>query len=396
MVASGWRRPEALERLASEPDVNAMTRAVDLAARGLGRTTPNPAVGAVLVRDGEIVGEGNHAAAGAPHAEVVALRGAGDAARGATLYVTLEPCCHHGRTPPCTDAILSAGVAEVRYAVSDPDPRVAGRGHQLLEAAGVDVLCIPDEAAAEITRGFVTRLRTGRPWVTVKVAMSVDGKVATRSGDSRWISGPASRRRVHALRDRADAVLVGIGTALADDPLLTVRPTPPDGRQPLRIVLDSALRLPHDGALSGTAAVCPTLVAYVPGRLAGDPEGERRRAGLEDRGIELLALPPDGDKRVSLEALATVLGQRGSNELLVEGGADVVAAFLAAGLVDELLVCVAPVVIGGRSAPGPVGGVGVDRLELASRFEFLTVEQLAGDVWLSARPADGTRGPGGD
>ena len=375
--------------------MDAMERAVELAARGLGRTSPNPPVGAVVVRDGRIVGEGYHAAAGEPHAEVVALQAAGEAARGATLSVTLEPCCHHGRTPPCTDAILAAGVSAVRYAMPDPDPRVAGRGHQLLEAAGVRVECVVVESARDVARGFLTRLRTGRPWVTVKVAMSLDGKIATPSGDSRWISGPASRLRAHALRDRADAVVVGIGTALTDNPLLTVRPAPADGRQPLRVILDSALRLPPGGALAATGHEVPTLVAYVLDRLAADPDGPRRKTALRNLALELLALPADARGKVNLAALLQSLGGQGLNEVVVEGGAEVIAALLAAGLVDELLVCVAPLVIGGRDAPGPVGGSGIDRLALAPRFELASVEQLSGDIWITARPGS-TAITGGD
>jgi diaminohydroxyphosphoribosylaminopyrimidine deaminase / 5-amino-6-(5-phosphoribosylamino)uracil reductase len=371
--------------------MNSMTRAAELAALGLGRTAPNPPVGAVVVKDGVVVGEGYHAVVGGPHAEVVALRSAGVAAEGSTLFVTLEPCCHHGRTPPCTDAILAAGVADVRYAISDPDPRVYGGGHRLLEAAGVRVSHVADEEASEVARGYLSRLHTGRPWVTVKVAMSLDGKIATRSGESRWISSPPSRERVHALRDRADAVLVGIGTVIADNPLLTVRPSPADGRQPLRVVLDSELRLPLDSALAAPAGAAPTLVAYSADRVAAHPQGGVRRTMLEERGVDLLALPEDDAGRVDLGELMRSLGQRGLNEVLVEGGGELIAGFVSAGLVDELLACIAPVLIGGQAAPGPIGGRGVDRLELAPRFALSGVERIAGDVWLAARAVEPAR-----
>lgn len=368
-------------------DQEPMTRAAGLAARALGRTAPNPPVGAVVVRDGVVVGEGFHAAAGTPHAEVHALVAAGDAARGATVHVTLEPCCHHGRTPPCTDALIAAGVAEVRYALADPDPRVAGKGHAALAAAGIRVACEPNAAAAAVTAGYLHRVRTGRPRVTAKMAMTLDGRIATRTGDSRWISGEASRARVHALRDRMDAVVVGIGTALADDPLLTVRPAPPDGRQPLRVVVDSELRLPAGAALLRPAPGPAPIVAYCAPRVAAHPQGDARRTTLGRTGAELLALPPDTTGRASVADLLADLGGRGCSAVLLEGGGDLLAAFLAADLVDELQVCVAPVVVGGREAPGPVGGEGVARLADAGRWTTVAVERVGDDTWITARPA---------
>ncbi len=272
-----------------------MARALKLAEMFRGRTAPNPPVGAVVVRDGLIVAEGAHVAAGEPHAEVVALRRAGERAQGATLYVSLEPCCHRGRTPPCVEAILAAGVREVRYAVEDPDQRVDGGGRRRLEHAGVTVSSGEGaERAHELLRGYLKRQREGLPWVTAKYAMTLDGKTATHTGDSRWISGEESRRHVHALRDGADAVVVGIGTVLADDPRLTVRPPPSDGRQPLRVVLDSRLRLPLDSALA-TELPAGTLVAYV-----GVEGTELRARALADRGITLLPLSAGGDGRVDL------------------------------------------------------------------------------------------------
>jgi diaminohydroxyphosphoribosylaminopyrimidine deaminase/5-amino-6-(5-phosphoribosylamino)uracil reductase len=375
-------------------DTDALDRAAALAARAIGRTAPNPPVGAIVVRDGMVVGEGYHAAAGQPHAEVAALRAAGPAASGATLYVTLEPCCHYGRTPPCTDAILAAGVARVCYALADPDPRVAGEGHRRLVSAGITVEHLGRPAAQAVTRGFLTRLAIGRPWVTVKVATSVDGRIATRTGDSRWISGEASRAHVHTLRDRADAVVVGIGTVLADDPLLTVRPTPADGRQPLRLVLDSELRLPPGAALLADRAGPPPLVAFVPERLARHPDGDKRRTLLEARGAELLAVTGDTTGRTDVAEVMGALARRGLNEVLVEGGGEIVAACLTAGIVDELQACIAPVVIGGRQAPGPVGGEGVDRLAHAPRIRFDRVERIGDDVWLIAHPLHGAAAHG--
>ncbi len=357
-----------------------MGRALELAALGLGRTAPNPPVGAVVVRAGQVVGEGYHTAAGEAHAETMALAAAGSLARGATLYVTLEPCCHRGRTPPCTDAIAAAGVAEVRYATGDPDPRVAGGGHRALVEAGIRVEAGASEAEArELLRGYLLRRRLGRPWVTAKYAMGLDGKIATRSGDARWISGEASRAHAHRLRDRADAVIVGIGTVLADDPRLTVRPVPPDGRQPHRIVVDTRLRIPLDAALLGPELAAGTTVAFV-APAAG-------AATLEERGLGLLPLPADASGRVDLRALLEALGRRGDNEVLVEGGGELLAGLLAFGLVDEVQACLAPIVIGGRTAGTPVGGIGVERIDQAGRFEIVDLARRDQDVWIVARPA---------
>ncbi len=367
-----------------------MARALELATRVLGRTAPNPPVGAVVVRNGAIVGEGYHPGAGQPHAEAVALAEAGERARGATLFVTLEPCAHHGRTPPCTEAILAAGVAEVHYTIDDPDPRVSGRGRRALEAAGVRVAAGERAGqAAELLRGYLARQCTGRPWVSAKYAMSLDGKIATRTGDSRWISSDVSRRYVHALRDRVDAIVVGIGTVLADDPSLTVRPTPPDGRQPLRVVVDSRLRLPPDAALAGPALAPGTTVAHVADDLADDPadrDRPRRAEVLRDRGLELLPLPPDPAGRVNLGSLLAELGSRGMNEVLVEGGGELLAGFLRAGLVDEIEACVAPVLVGGDEAPSPIRGRGIGRIEEAPRWTIVDVTPRAADIWLRARP----------
>ncbi len=360
-----------------------MGRALELATLGRGRTAPNPPVGAVVVRDGQIVGEGYHAAAGEAHAETIALAEAGPLARGATLYVTLEPCCHHGRTPPCTDAIIGAGVAEVRYAVGDPDPRVAGGGHRALVEAGIRVEAgESEEAARELLRGYLLRRRLGRPWVTAKYAMSLDGKIATRSGDARWISGDASRAYAHVLRDRSDAIIVGIGTVLVDDPSLTVRPMPPDGRQPHRIVVDTRLRMPLAAALAGPELAAGTTLAFV-----AAVDVTQAGAALKDRGLQLLPLPADPSGRVDLRALLNALGRRGYNEVLVEGGGELLAGLFALELVDHVEACVAPLVIGGRTAATPIGGIGVERIEQAGRFEIVDLIRRDEDAWIVARPA---------
>lgn len=357
-----------------------MGRALELAESVRGRTAPNPPVGAVVVRDGEIVGEGRHVAAGQPHAEALALARAGARARGATLHVTLEPCCHVGRTPPCVDAILAAGVAEVRYAVDDPDPRVNGGGARRLAEAGVAV--VPGDEAERATgllRGYLKRQRHGLPWVTAKYAMTLDGKTATRTGDARWISGEESRAWVHLLRDRADAVMVGIGTVLADDPRLTVRPAPSDGRQPLRVVVDSRLRVPLDSTLVAELG-SGTLVAYGEAHVPAS-----RLAPLIERGVSVLPLPVGRDGRVDLVALLRALGARGLGEVLVEGGGTLLAGLLEADLVDEVTCAIAPMLVGGHAAPTPLDGEGAPTIADAVRLEAPTVRRRGADVWITAR-----------
>ncbi len=302
-------------------------------------------VGAVLVRDGRPIAIGHHERFGGPHAEVVALGRAGESARGATLYVTLEPCCHHGKTPPCTEAILRAGVARVVVAVGDPFPQVDGGGLAALEAAGVrvEVGCL-DGAARELNAPYWKRLATGRPYVTAKWAMTLDGKTAVACGDSRWISSDDSRRLVHDLRGRMDAIVVGIATVEADDPRLTVRP--PGPRRPTRIVLDSSARLATDCTLVRTAAEVPVLVAVT------DRASSDRRDRLASAGCEVVAFPGDGPVPVGM--LLQELGRRGMTNILVEGGGRVLGSFLDAGEVDAVEVFVAPILEGGDHPRTPV------------------------------------------
>ncbi len=350
-----------------------MNLALAAAERGRGAVEPNPMVGAVVVRDGRAVGVGHHARFGGPHAEVAALSRAGVAARGATLYVTLEPCCHQGKTPPCTDAILRAGVARVVAAMGDPFPKVAGGGFARLRAAGVEVEEGPGaDAARRLNAPYLKRLATGLPFVTAKWAMTLDGKTATASGDSRWISGPRSRALVHELRGRMDGVLVGIGTALADDPLLTARPNGP--RLAARIVLDGAARLPIGGQLARTALQVPVLVAV------DDRAPRSRTSALNDLGCEVLAFPGGGP--VPILPLLQELGRRGMTNLLVEGGGRVLGAFLDAGQVDAVDVYVAPIVEGGSHAKGPARGAGVAAMTQALRLERSEISVIDGDVRL--------------
>jgi diaminohydroxyphosphoribosylaminopyrimidine deaminase/5-amino-6-(5-phosphoribosylamino)uracil reductase len=356
-------------------DADWMRRALELAERGRGAVEPNPLVGAVVVREGRVVGEGWHQRYGEAHAEVHALAAAGDAARGATLYVTLEPCCHHGKTPPCTDAVLRAGVGRVVAAMSDPFPQVSGTGAAILRAAGVAVEVGPCEAEARrLNAPYLTLLGKGRPYVHAKWAMTLDGKIATRTGDSKWISGPAARRLVHDLRGRVDGVLVGVGTALADDPRLTARP--PGPRTAARVVLDSRCRLPPTSALATTAREIPVIVAAT----AAAPAG--RAEALRAAGCEVLTLPADADGRADVTALLAELGRRRWTNLLVEGGGGVFGSLRDADCIDEVHVFVAPRLAGGADAPGPVGGRGVDRIAEATALPEWRVEVIEGDVLL--------------
>jgi diaminohydroxyphosphoribosylaminopyrimidine deaminase / 5-amino-6-(5-phosphoribosylamino)uracil reductase len=364
--------------------VTYMRRAFALARQAEGRTSPNPMVGAVIVKDGRIVGEGYHRRAGERHAEAEALGDAGDSARGAAIYVTLEPCAHYGRTPPCADAIIAAGVVQVYYAVGDPNPRVNGKAHARLEAAGVVVHRGPcEDEARELNRPFFKHVMTGRPFVTAKFAMSLDGTIATRAGESRWISNEAARRRSHELRNITDAILVGAGTTFADDPQLTTRLSPlslqregapgeglADVRHPLRIVADSRGRVPllarvFDPALPGRTVLATTAAAPA-----------AHCAELAARGVEVWTLPAAGDGRVSLPALLGEIGRRGMLTLLVEGGSELLGAFFDEKLVDRVWAFIAPIVIGGRNAPGPVGGLGIEALARAIRMRSLQVEML--------------------
>lgn len=319
-------------------DAHHMARALRLAARGLNTTTPNPRVGCVIVRDGQVVGEGWHVRAGGPHAEAHALQAASDAARGATAYVTLEPCSHHGRTPPCADALVRAGVARVVAAMQDPNPLVAGQGLARLAAAGISTTCgVLAQEARELNIGFVSRMTRGRPWVRLKTASTLDGVTALDNGVSQWITGPAARRDGHRWRARACAVLSGIGTVQEDNPSLTVREVPTE-RQPLRVIVDARLALSPAAKLFADIDRAPLLVA------CASDEVPNARA-LRDAGAELLVLPNDGGK-VDLPALLQALGARGINELHAESGHKLNGSLLREGCVDELLMYVAPTVLG--------------------------------------------------
>ncbi|KKM12961.1 DeoR faimly transcriptional regulator [Clostridiales bacterium PH28_bin88] len=354
-----------------------MRRALELAGKAMGWTSPNPMVGAVIVKEGRIVGEGYHQRAGTPHAEVHALRRAGEQARGATLYVTLEPCSHYGRTPPCTEAVIRAGITRVVAAMTDPNPLVAGRGLAALREAGIQVeVGLLGHEAARLNEVFVKYITTGLPWVVMKAAMTMDGRIATRTGHSRWVTGEESRLHVHRLRHRYDAIMVGIGTVLADNPLLTTRLPEHEGKQPLRVILDSRLRLPVDARVVRDTSDAGTLVATTERHDPG------KKAALEERGVEVAVIPGLGP-RVDLPALMRLLGQRQITGILLEGGSEVNAAALAAGIVDKTLFFIAPKIVGGAGAPGPVGGKGVSTMEKAQRLKDVTVERFGPDLLVS-------------
>ena len=351
-----------------------MRAALALAARGLGRTWPNPAVGCVLVRDGTVVGRGWTQPGGRPHAETEALGRAGGAARGATAYVSLEPCAHTGKTPPCADALIAAGIARVVAAVEDPDPRVSGRGLARLREAGIAVTTDACAAeAAELNAGFFTRIKEGRPLVSLKLATSLDGRIATRRGDSQWITGEAARRRAHALRAAHDAVLVGTGTALADDPALTCRLPGLSERSPVRVVLDRLLRLPATAKLLATAAAVPTWVVTT----AAADSGQRR--ALETMGVQTIEAPAESDGRLSLSAALRGLGERGITRLLVEGGSALSASLLQQDLVDRVYWFRSAAVIGGDGLPA-AASLGIEQLSDAKRFARLDMETVDADV----------------
>ncbi|MCY4624310.1 MAG: bifunctional diaminohydroxyphosphoribosylaminopyrimidine deaminase/5-amino-6-(5-phosphoribosylamino)uracil reductase RibD [Chloroflexi bacterium] len=350
-----------------------MRRAIELARSTLGTASPNPSVGAVIVKDGRVVGEGWTQPVGGPHAEVIALRQAGDAARGATIYTTLEPCCHFGRTPPCTTALLEAGIAEAHSAMLDPDGRGNGKGVEELRAAGVAVAvgeCA--EEAADALEGYLHRARTGLPFAVAKFAMSLDGKIATATGESRWVSGEAGRRRAHELRQTCDAIMAGAGTVVIDNPQLTARDA--DGaaleRQPLRVVVDSTGRSP------ATSQVFHGLGSVLVATAGVDAETE---AAYRAVGADVAHLP-GADRRVDLHGLMCCLVERGVNSVLVEGGGVLLASMFRDGLVSKVEAIVAPMIIGGENARTPVEGEGFAHIGEALRLGRISVGRLGEDV----------------
>lgn len=362
----------------SSLDKKFMRLALRLAAQGLGRTSPNPAVGAVLVTpDGVVVGEGYHRKAGLPHAEVEALAVAGEKAKGATLYVNLEPCSHHGRTPPCADAIIRSGVAKVHFSIYDPNPLVSGRGGEMLRQAGIEVTAgLLAADAARLNEAFIKHVTTKLPFVTLKSAMTLDGKIATVTGDSKWITGEDARRFVHRLRDQVDVVMVGVGTVLADDPLLTTRLNSKSAHHPLRVIVDSHGRTPLNARVLTNPAK-PPLIAVT------REAQERRIADLRRAGAVVTVLPNDSDGRVDLTALLSRLGQQGLISVLIEGGGRLAASALNAGVVDRVLSFIAPKIVGG-DGPTPVSGHGVKVMGEAITLTPPRIRRFGQDVLLES------------
>ena len=359
----------------SENDASYMRQALDLAEQGIGRTSPNPMVGSLVVRGGGVLGRGYYREYGGRHAEPQALEEAGDRGRGAELYVTLEPCCHQGSTPPCTDAIIASGIARVHVAMADPDRRVSGKGIERLRAAGIAVETgLLEAEARELNAAYIHHRTTGRPFVLLKLAQTLDGRIATRSGQSQWITGEAARKRVHLMRSQADAVLVGIDTVLADDPRLTVRHV--DGRQPRRIVLDSRARTPLDARIlngDAPATVCVTQAAPAD-----------RIDGLKGAGAEVLVVE-GGDGSVPVDPLKSALGRAGIVTLMVEGGSRVAASFLRERAVDRIACFVAPRILG-AGIPS-IAGLQLDDLSKAIDLNDPQVERLGGDFLITGTPA---------
>ena len=352
-----------------------MQRAVQLAQEVVGATSPNPSVGAVLVKDGVVIGAGATQPPGQDHAEIVALKQASENAKGATLYTTLEPCCTWGRTPPCTKAVIAAGITEVHIGAIDPNPDVSGNGQKELEAAGIKVVIEAVEGTRELYEAFAKHIATGTPFVTVKYAMTLDGKIATHTGDSKWVTGPEARGYVQQMRRTCDAILVGVNTALTDDPYLTSRDDTgnPIDRQPLRVVIDSVCHTPVGAMMfrqPGSTVIATTQAAP-----------DIRVVALEQAGAEVVVLPSGVDQRVNLPSLLDYLGARGVLNLLIEGGGSVHGAFFDAGLVDKVYAFVAPMIVGGESSLSPVEGSGVSVMADAWQLAETRTEQIGPD-WL--------------
>lgn len=363
-----------------ESDERYMWMALDLARKGCGKTNPNPMVGAVLVKDGEVVGTGFHHRAGEPHAEVIALKEAGEKARGATLYTNLEPCSHFGRTPPCTEALIEAGIRKVVMATTDPNPLVAGNGAAMLKQAGIKVKHgVLEEKAKRLNEVFFKYILSGTPFVVAKTAMTMDGKIATATGKSRWISGKKSRLFVHRLRSMCDGIMVGINTVLQDNPRLDVRLEGEEESNPIRIIVDSEAKLPLDAIVVKTAPQHKTILATT-ARAAG-----QKLASLRSRGVEVLVLPAQNEK-VDLRALMHALGQQEISILLVEGGGTLNYSLLEQNLIDKLYCFIAPLLFGGRGAPTPLEGAGIMEPEQAWVVENMEIKQLENDLLIIGYP----------
>ncbi len=353
-----------------ETHIAFMQRALDLARQAKGHTSPNPLVGAVIVKDGKVIGEGYHKKAGTAHAEVHALNAAGGNAKDATLYTNLEPCCHWGRTPPCTEALIDAGIAHVYVAEVDPNPSVAGKGVQQLQNAGINVhIGVCEQEASDLNEVHRKYIQTGKPFVILKTAMSLDGKIATASGESQWITSEASRQRGHEVRDAVDAILVGRGTVERDNPSLTTRLQGRKGQDATRIVLDSHGKTCTDARIFNAESEAGVIVAAT---AEAPPENV---SALEKAGAEVIIVPAARSK-VCFKRLMEILGKRGITSVLIEGGGEINASAIAAGVVDKVMCFVAPKLIGGQNAPGPIGGVGIRSLADAVNLQRINITPI--------------------
>ncbi|HWK23847.1 MAG TPA: bifunctional diaminohydroxyphosphoribosylaminopyrimidine deaminase/5-amino-6-(5-phosphoribosylamino)uracil reductase RibD [Ureibacillus sp.] len=360
-------------------DSEYMQLALDLAASAKGNTNPNPCVGAVLVKDGVIVGTGLHRKAGEPHAEVHAFKMAGDHAKGATLYVTLEPCSHYGKTPPCANLVKESGVSRVVVATMDPNPSVAGRGINLLIEAGIEVeVGLLEQEARKLNERFIHNMLTNKPFVISKFAMTIDGKISTHNGHSKWITSEEARLQVHKLRHEVDAILVGVGTVLADNPSLTTRLPHREGKNPIRIILDSDLRTPLNANVVDTTEAQTIIVCHT--------EADQTKMNkLKEMGVQILSVSKN-ECGLDLEESLHQLYKMGITDVLVEGGAEINASFLRAGLINKFLVFIAPKVLGGRNSKTPFAGLDIDHMDEALQIEFDSIEQFGPDLCITAYP----------
>ncbi|MBD3181233.1 bifunctional diaminohydroxyphosphoribosylaminopyrimidine deaminase/5-amino-6-(5-phosphoribosylamino)uracil reductase RibD [Candidatus Poribacteria bacterium] len=357
-------------------DKEYMQLALELAEKARGRTSPNPMVGAVIVRDDKIVGQGYHRKAGTPHAEIHAIDDAGELAKGSTMYVSLEPCSHQGRTGPCTEAIIKAGLSRVVMAMEDPNPRVSGRGRQILQEHGLLVKSgIMEKEAQRLNEVFIKHITTGRPFITIKTAMTLDGKIATCTGESRWISCEESRNIVHRIRDEVDAIMVGIGTVLKDDPSLTTRLPDGNGKDPIRIILDSKGHIPLESRVLHLDSNAKTIIAVT-------SQVSERKLDEIRKYAEVMILPSI-DGRIDLNALMDKLGGMDITSLLVEGGARVNASIIKAELADRIMIFIAPKIVGGTTAPGPIGDTGIEKLSDAILIRDMVFESIGADIFIT-------------
>lgn len=377
LITQGFNFEVKLIKLEPAADEHYMQIALNLAQQARGRTSPNPMVGALVVKNNKIIGQGYHAKAGTPHAEIHALNEAGKEAAGATLYVTLEPCCHHGRTEPCTKAILNSGVERVVVAMVDPNPLVKGKGIRCLREGGlrVDIGVLEKEACC-LNETFIKYIITKMPFVLLKTAMSLDGKIATRTGESKWITGSEARNYSHQLRSWYDAILVGVNTILKDNPALTARLSEKETKNPVRIVVDSQARTPLEAQVVTSAKETPTLIAVT------NTAPADKISRLEKMGVEVLPVNANSNGRVDLKALMLELGRREITSLLIEGGGEVHSSALKAGIADKIVWFIAPLIIGGQGAPGPVGGEGVASLKEAITLKQITMKKFGQDIYV--------------